>query len=103
MPTLSKQDDGLLSVGNARAVVFEYAGPLSYVTDGDSITADNCGLKVLQALVPCGNPSNGSAVRLVEWDRTNNKLVWYVPNTGAEVTGATDLSAFTVRLVAIGK
>ena len=77
-------------------------GPTSYDTGGVAIA--NLGdfgwgeTHTLQGVL-----ENGSAVRLLWLDRANQKVKIYVPNTGAEVAAAVDLSAFTGEIVATGK
>lgn len=79
-------------------------GPASYVTGGDAFNANTVfGWNSIDALLFCGVAWDGAdAVRLLAWDRTNQKLLWFVPNTDAEVANGTDLSAFTVAVMAVG-
>lgn len=79
-------------------------GPASYTTGGDSFNANTVfGWNSIDALVFCGEAWDGGAVaRLLVWDRVNQKVLWFVPNTGAEVAAAVDLSAFTVVVMAVG-
>lgn len=101
MPTLadtvfrSKRD--VLSTHKAQFYV--YTGPASYVAGGDSFTGDDVGLGNIDAILG-GVAWNGSAVRLLVFDKTNSKIAWYVPNTGAEASG--DLSAYTALIVVLG-
>ena len=83
--------------------VFQYAGPASYATGGDSLTAAELGLGKIEAVNCVGAAWNGSAARILVYDYANSKMVWYVPNTGAEVGAATDLSLYTVRLEVLGR
>lgn len=80
-----------------------YTGPASYVTGGDSFAPADVGFGNIDAIVPACEPWNGSAVRVLAWDKDNAKLVWYVPDTGAEVANATDLSAFDGVLLIYGQ
>lgn len=103
MPTLTdtefKAKNDVLSTHKMKLV--RYTGPSAYVAGGDPLAASDLGWNTIDALVPCGVAWNGSAVRLVAWDATNQKLVWYVPNTGSEATG--DLSAYSVVLAVFGQ
>lgn len=100
MPTLDfsqyRAEDGS---NTKRRIQVRYTGPSSYVAGGDSfVPAD---VKLGQIHVVDGFLAwNGSAVRLVTWDPTNQKMVWYVPNTGAEASG--DLSAYKADIEVIG-
>lgn len=76
-----------------------YTGPAAYVAGGDAITAVDIKLGQIHR-ISFGIAWSGTATRLVVYDYTNNKVVWYVPNTGAEASG--DLSAYTTRFEAIG-
>lgn len=78
-----------------------YTGPAAYVALGESFTPADIGWGSFDAVEVCGVAYNGStAVRLVTYDATAQKLVWYVPNTGSEASG--DLSAYSVRLIVYG-
>lgn len=103
MPTLNKttiryQDNA----GVRRRRVVIYTGPASYATGGDAFTASDVSLGQLE-FAPNAIAHSGTATRLLAYDYTNAKYLWYVPNTGAEVAATTDLSAFTVRLEVAGK
>lgn len=80
-----------------------YTGPASYATGGDPFAPSDVGFGNIDAIVPACEPSNGSAVRLLRWDKDNAKLQWFVPDTGAEVAAAQDLSAFTGVLLVYGQ
>lgn len=103
MPTLTdtafKSKRDVLSTHKAHFVV--YTGPSAYVAGGDAFAPADVGLGNIDAVIPCGVAFNGSATRLVTWDRTNETLVWYVPDTGAEAAG--DLSAYTLTLLVLGQ
>jgi len=82
-----------------KAQFYVYTGPAAYVAGGDSFTGDNVGLGNIDAIL--GQVAwSGTATRLLVFDKTNSKIVWYVPDTGAEATG--DLSAFTATIVVLG-
>jgi hypothetical protein len=73
----------------------QYAGPAAYVAGGDPIAGSDLGCGEIFGVY--GILSSGSAVRIPWWDYTNQKLVLFVPNTGAEAAG--DLSTFTGTLL----
>ena len=74
----------------------QYTGPASYVAGGDPIAgSDILGGGEIYGVY--GILSSGSAVRLVFWDYTNQKLQLFVPDTGAEASG--DLSTFSGTLL----
>lgn len=102
MPTITKVGDFQDRSSNFSRRIGQYTGPASYVTGGDPFPPEAIGLGQINALL-VGLAWSGSAVRLLVYDPTAKKVVWYVPNTGAEVANAQDLSAFTVRFEAIGK
>ncbi|HZI93367.1 MAG TPA: hypothetical protein VFE84_03930 [Patescibacteria group bacterium] len=77
-----------------------YNGPSTYVAGGDALLPSDVGWSNFDGVDVLGVAWNGSAVRLVTYDYTNQKLVWYVPNTGSEASG--DLSAYSARLMLIG-
>lgn len=87
--------------GIRKARVLLYTGPASYVTGGDPFTENDVDLSHIE-IAPSHLAWNGTAVRLVVWDRVNKKYVWYVPNTGAEVAAAVDLSAFSCVIEVAG-
>lgn len=74
----------------------QYTGPALYVAGGDPISGPvdlGCG-----EIYGCyGSISNGSAVLIPWWDYTNQKVKFFVPNTGAEAAG--NLSAYTGTLL----
>lgn len=82
--------------------VLDLAGPDSYTTGGDPITAGELRLGVIEH-IPDFLAYNGTAVRLVHYDPDNETLVWIVPNTGAEVANGTDLSDYVARIEPMGK
>lgn len=90
------------SIGQRLGNVQKYTGPSSYATDGDSFKAADVGLGVIEYF-PSFLAHSGSAVRLCVYDFDAEKVVWYVPDTGAEVTNATNLSTFSARIEVQGK
>lgn len=80
--------------------IFRYTGPSSYAAGGESLDPMTAfGLGRVAAVL--GVISNGSAVRVLWWDKANSKLKAFVPNTGAEASG--DLSGYSGTLEAIGQ
>lgn len=84
------------SGAKARKLV-RVTGPTSYVTGGESL---NFGLSRVEVVL-ADPATNGTDLRLVAWDYTNSLLKWF-DLTGAEITNATNLSAYSARLEVIG-
>ena len=82
--------------GVRRRTVAQYTGPASYVVGGDPFVAGDVQIGVLDT-VHFEVATDGTNFRLLFYDHTNNNVVWVVPDTGAEVAGATDLSSFSAR------
>jgi hypothetical protein len=80
--------------------ILDYTGPAAYVAGGDPFAPSDVGWSNID-FIDVATAWNGSAVRLIAWDKTNNKLVWYVPNTGSEASG--DLSGYTARILVVGQ
>jgi hypothetical protein len=78
---------------------FVITGPAAYVAGGDSFAPSDIGWSTFDLVLP-EIAWDGTATRLVVYDRTNSKFVWYVPDTGAEASG--DLSAYTFRVLVVG-
>lgn len=84
-----------------RAQYYVYTGPAAYVAGGDPLTPDDAGLGNIDAVIVTGSgASSGTAMRMLTYDRTTQKMLWFVPNTGAEATG--DLSTYTAVIVVHG-
>ena len=82
--------------------VFKYTGPTSYATGGDSLVPEELALSKISAI--CNKTiGNGTSVRIGWYDFTAKKILWFVPNTGAEVANGTDLSGYTARMEVIGR
>lgn len=104
MPTLDltqfRAEDGS---NTKRRIMGIYTGPVSYVAGGDPIADADLKLGQLHVLNFAGVAMNAALTqRLVAYNHLTGKVVWVVPNTGAEVAGAVDLSGFTVRFEAVG-
>lgn len=92
---------GQLFLGSCRVQLFKYTGPASYATGGELVGSAEVGLE--PEYMPDLVAWSGSACRLLVYDYTNKKYVWYVPNTGAEVANGVDLSTFVARGLALGR
>jgi hypothetical protein len=74
-------------------------GPASYVSGGDGFAPSDLGMSTFDH-VALGVAWNGTASRLLVYDKTNQKVIWVVPDTGAEATG--DLSAYVADFLVLG-
>lgn len=75
-------------------------GPASYTTGGEALAPLVFGLgKILLLLAEVA--SNGTDLRLVQYDYTNQKLKWF-DLAGAEIANAANLSAYAARAEVIG-
>ena len=105
MPTISRTIGAFFDASTSRLRrIGQYAGPASYATGGDPFAAADVAMGRLEHL-DLGVAANAALTtfRLLVYDTTNSKVLWIVPNTGAEVAAATDLSGFTTRFEAIGQ
>lgn len=117
---------GIPGLGDKKVVVTQHTGPTSYVqvtpgtppaapTGGDTISAAACGLKLIDAVIVCGDSAGkytGNAfnppVSLTGNPRgqgaaaTSVPFQWITAATGAEVAGAVDLHLAQITLVVIG-
>lgn len=82
-------------------VVMQYTGPATYVTGGDSFTADDVKLGEIEYITE-GKLTNGTVILLPQYDYTNSKMKVF-DLVGAEVANGTVLSAYTCRFEAMGK
>jgi hypothetical protein len=80
---------------NVNAVIADIALDSSYPTGGEAISASQFGLNSIDFVMP-----SFSAGYDAEYDHANKKLKMFT--AGSEVTDTTDLSAVTVRVLAIG-
>lgn len=81
--------------------VFTYTGPASYVTGGDSITAEELSLGSLVGILNLVI-SNGTNVLWGVYNATTKKILWYSA-TATEATNASSLAAYTGIFEAIGR
>ena len=105
MPTITKnttirfQDDA----GIRRRHMAFYTGPASYATGGDGFTPGDVNLGVIEMVqFELAINAGGTIYGLIH-DGTNEKVIWYVLDTGSEVANGTDLSGFQCRFEAIGR
>ena len=78
-----------------------YTGPSSYVTGGDSLPPEQLALGRIDK-IGFDVASNGTDLRLVGYDYTNEKVKWF-DLAGAEIANGTNLSAYSARFEVIGK
>lgn len=106
MATLNYETAGRFRdvAGIRRRHLVHYTGPASYPAGGDPLTPTDVGLGTIEFLGAehAFHIWNGSAVRICIYDVANEVLRIYIPNTGAEVAGAVDLSAFVGRFEVCG-
>jgi hypothetical protein len=117
---------GTQTLSDRAVVVTQHTGPASYTqitpgtppaapTGGDAISARACGLKFIEAVIVCGDSSGtyGGYAFNPPVNKTGNPsgqgaaatsvpLLWAVAATGAQVAGATNLSAVQLTLIVIG-
>lgn len=88
--------------GVRRRNVGEYTGPASYATGGDSFTPADVNLGEIEH-ASFEVATDGTNVWLLVYDYTNEKVMWFVPSTDAEVAAVQDMSGVTARFEVIGK
>ena len=109
-------------LNDRRIVLGQHTGPTSYTqitpgsqpaqpTGGDSIVAKNYGLSQIEAVIVIGDTSGkytGVAFQPPVGSNgqgafaTKVPLQWIVSATGAEVSGAVNLSTFQLQIILIG-
>lgn len=92
---------GLHTGDGLRMRLVEWAGPEVYAAGGEALNAVP-GIGAIEAVIPCGSARNATvdAVEL-RYDHDTGKMQAF--DAGAEVSDAVDLSAFTARLLILGK
>lgn len=75
-------------------------GPTSYATGGEVLAPNAFGLSRIEVLLT-DHATNGTDLRLVQYDYTNGKVKWF-DLAGAEIAAATNLSTYSCRFEAIG-
>lgn len=95
--------------GIRRRCVFQYTGPASYVNPGgDVISAVSIGLGKIEQIDASGivPDANGANLRVIAFnfasDNTSVTARWFT-DLATEVANAVNLSAYTVRIEAVGK
>lgn len=102
--------------GAHKVCIADVAFDSSYPAGGESVTAANFGFSREITHVFCNalrDPDTSDNIAVLDWDATNSTLIaGRIPaldgNAAAEqpldeVAAATDLSAYTARVVAVGK
>jgi hypothetical protein len=108
MPPLASPPlvDALLGMAGGNLKVYDVAGPKSYATNGVKLSANLFGLLSLKLVLPMDLSSDAlNFVRVTSPSGPGSPTVtvrWYVTSTGLEVANATDLSAKSIRMMAIG-
>jgi len=109
------------TIGNKYLVIDDHAGPVSYTTGGETVTAAQFGLGGIDFIDGCNDVVQGTAqINNVSFSgvnfvaiklptttgpgvaNTKITLQWFVVATGAEVAATTNLSGQTVRLRIVG-
>ena len=82
-----------------------YTGPASYAAGGEAVNGPTeLGMGEVYGVKGTIGNNNGAvstAIRIAHFDYANQKIQWFVPNTGAEASG--DLSGYTGTLTFYGK
>lgn len=107
MATIAKVDRTVF--GNKRVVTVDVTFSASYTTGGESFTATNVGLRKIISMDTQGAiKSDNSAMFLVNYDATNNKLLLYAAATASatvglkEATNGQDYSTYVARVQVTG-
>lgn len=101
---------GLHTGDGLRMRIVEWSGPASYLAGGEALNAVP-GIGAIEAVLPCGAARNATTGAVVlRYDHTTGKMqaFWGDNDNGAdaaliEVVDTTNLSAFTTRLLILGK
>ena len=93
--------------GNRRHVIGTITFDSAYADNGEAITPANVGLSSIKFLhLTPAVKSDGSAVVIPAYDRTNGKVLafWSAGSAAVspEVTSTTDLSTYTCQFLAVG-
>ena len=97
-------DDGRNVSGNRRTVTGIYTGPALYVTGGDPISANDVGLSDIRELdFGLAADANGANPRLLRLNAAGTKIMWYNPQTAAELVANAVLNGHTAVVRAVGR
>jgi hypothetical protein len=94
--------------GNKRIKTRQVTFDSTYPTGGESLVASDFGLKTIDTVLVAGpaRKSDGSNAVIASFDHTNKTLMafWSAASGAApgQVSNNTDLSTYSVRVVAIG-
>lgn len=81
---------------------FAYTGPVSYEAGGEALGFNQLGFGTVNEVHGL-TISDGTSVYLGWYNRTTDKVLWFDPTSGLEVTPATDLSTFVGQFEAVGR
>jgi hypothetical protein len=109
----TKVADGInLGIANRIGNMFTITGPTSYThvttgsppSNGQTVTAQQLGLKAIDGVIMLAADTTGvNGVEYIPLTPTSGILLWFVCHTGAEVSDATNLSAISVKILALGR
>lgn len=100
MATLTKIGQSFDKSGSYERRIYQYTGPASYATGGDSLTPEQAALGRIEAILGL-LISNGTNIYFGFYNRTTKKILWYSA-TATEIPNGTDLSLFTGNIEVIG-
>lgn len=95
-------------LGNKKAKTRVITFDASYATGGESLTAKDFGFRSLDAVIVHGaaRKADGTSALIANYDYTaSTMMAYWSAGAGAaptQVTAATDLSTYSVRVTAIG-
>lgn len=78
------------------------SGPASYTTGGDPVNGPSI-LGMAEVYGVYGQLTNGTAVVVAAFSYAAQTVLFFVPNTGAQVANAFDLSGYSGTLLFTGK
>jgi len=91
--------------GVRRRWIGRYTGPASYSPGGigDPFLPSEVEMGAIGSFKGQAWNSGTAAVRILIYDQVNQTVRWFIPNTGAEVAGAQDLSGFVADIEVVGR
>ena len=92
-------------VGPLRICVLDIDGPASYITGGQPLTAQACGMSFIEYCSGTFSNDKLNDVNVVAFKGAAKSvnLMWLVNSTGVEVAALTNLSAKFVKVIVIGR